>query len=119
VTLAVSHRRCGRVLDEVEDLAWSDLAPIADAIGSPEQKFRAFEQLFGANRQVPHVGGCDNGGDSGAANGAAVSKPVGRAKSQISRVISDTTALVPKQLSRTSRHFQTAKGNSKIWPILR
>jgi len=34
-------------------------APIADAIGPPEQKIRAFEQIFGANQQVPHVGGCD------------------------------------------------------------
>jgi hypothetical protein len=38
---------------------WSDPAPIADAIGPPEQKFRAFEQIFGANQQAPHVGGCD------------------------------------------------------------
>jgi hypothetical protein len=65
----------------------SDPAPIADAIGPPEQKFRAFEQIFGANRQVPHAGGCNNGG--GAANGAAVSKPVGSAKPQICRIMSD------------------------------
>jgi hypothetical protein len=28
-------------------------------LASQSQKFRAFEQIFGANRQVPHVGGCD------------------------------------------------------------
>jgi hypothetical protein len=53
--------RSGRVLDEVEGLARSDPAPTAHAIGPPEQKFRAFEQIFGASRQVPHMGGCDNG----------------------------------------------------------
>jgi hypothetical protein len=38
---------------------WSDPTPIADAIGLPEQKFRAFEQISGVNQQVPQVGGGD------------------------------------------------------------
>jgi hypothetical protein len=65
--------------------------PQADAASRPRWRTTAprlarsanvlpFEQIFGANEQVPHVGGCDNRGNGGAAHGAAVSKPVGSAK---------------------------------------
>ena len=53
-------------VDEVEGLDAGAILPHADAIGPPEQKFRAFEQIFGANRQVPHVGGCDKEADTAA-----------------------------------------------------
>jgi len=36
-----------------------DPGPITCAIGSLKQMFGAFEQIFGANRQTPHVGGSD------------------------------------------------------------
>jgi hypothetical protein len=50
----------------------------------PSRSNRAFEQIFGAKQQVPHVSGCDKGAPGQVCPrhnvGAAVSKPVGIAK---------------------------------------
>jgi len=43
-----------------------DPAPIADAIGASAQMFGVFEQIFGANQQVPHVGGSDKEAETAA-----------------------------------------------------